>query len=86
VGKCKEAMEVFARTVGFYRPVQFWNDAKVEEFNDRSMYKVNNKAKDYDCLYCKDLGLIEVCSVSAAEDECFTEHVPCEHCNPASYE
>ena len=32
--------EVYSRSVGYYRPVKFWNAGKQEEFKDRKMYKV----------------------------------------------
>lgn len=39
--------EVYSRVVGYYRPVQSWNEGKQEEFKDRKEYKVG-------------LGIIEV--------------------------
>ena len=30
--------EVFSRVCGYLRPVSNWNDAKQEEFSDRTMY------------------------------------------------
>jgi len=32
--------EVFSRIVGYYRPVGDWNDAKKEEFKDRTTFNV----------------------------------------------
>ena len=32
--------EVYARSVGYYRPVSQWNNGKQEEFKDRKMYKI----------------------------------------------
>ena len=34
--------EVFSRVTGFFRPVQEWNEGKVEEFSDRKKYVVDN--------------------------------------------
>ena len=42
-GKKKCITEVYARTVGFYRPVQDWNKGKTEEFKDRKTYKEDPK-------------------------------------------
>ena len=39
--KC--VVEVYARTVGFFRPVQDWNKGKVEEFKDRVEYDTFKK-------------------------------------------
>ena len=34
--ECK--VEVFSRVTGFFRPVQSWNEGKVEEFKDRKTF------------------------------------------------
>lgn len=31
--------EVFSRVTGYLRPVSNWNDAKQEEFEDRTLFK-----------------------------------------------
>jgi len=33
--------EVYSRIVGYLRPIQQWNPAKVSEFKDRKMFKIN---------------------------------------------
>lgn len=33
--KCNKPCEVYSRIVGYYRPVQMWNDGKQEEFRLR---------------------------------------------------
>ena len=33
--------EVFSRVVGYYRPVQNWNNGKTEEFHDRKEFDEN---------------------------------------------
>ena len=35
----KVPCEVFSRVVGYYRPVQNWNDGKQEEFKERTPYQ-----------------------------------------------
>jgi len=30
--------EVYSRVVGYYRPVQFWNKGKKQEFKERMMF------------------------------------------------
>jgi len=35
---CAEKTEVYSRITGYYRPVQNWNDGKVQEFKDRKVY------------------------------------------------
>lgn len=31
--------EVYSRVVGYYRPVQNWNNGKQQEFNERNTYE-----------------------------------------------
>ena len=40
--KCGHACEVYSRVVGYYRPVDNWNDGKKEEFKDRVVYDVGD--------------------------------------------
>ncbi len=37
---CGKKTEVYSRITGYYRPVQNWNDGKVQEFKDRRVYNV----------------------------------------------
>jgi len=40
-GKCGKIVykpEIYSRVCGYIRPVSNWNDAKIEEFKDRSMF------------------------------------------------
>lgn len=36
--RCGRETEVYSRVVGYYRPVQYWNDGKQEEFRQRTEY------------------------------------------------
>ena len=38
--ECGERTEVYSRITGYYRPVQNWNDGKVQEFKDRRVYDI----------------------------------------------
>jgi ribonucleoside-triphosphate reductase (formate) len=40
--KCKGDADVYSRTVGYIRPVQYWNKGKVEEFALRKTFKIND--------------------------------------------
>lgn len=40
---CQGETEVYSRITGYYRAVKFWNDGKVEEFDERTEYKVCTK-------------------------------------------
>ena len=37
---CGQKTEVYSRITGYYRPVQNWNDGKVQEFKDRKVYDI----------------------------------------------
>ena len=39
---CGKKSEVYSRITGYYRPVQNWNDGKLEEFKHRKIYDINN--------------------------------------------
>jgi anaerobic ribonucleoside-triphosphate reductase len=43
---CGEDTEIYSRITGYYRPVQNWNDGKVQEFKDRRTYNVNKTNKE----------------------------------------
>ncbi len=38
MAKCNERVEVFSRVVGYFRPVDRWNDGKKEEFSERKTF------------------------------------------------
>ena len=40
--KCGKQTEVWSRITGYYRPIQNWNDGKVQEFKDRREYELEN--------------------------------------------
>ena len=39
-------VEVYSRVVGYFRPVNQWNDGKKEEFSERKEYKIPEEVKD----------------------------------------
>lgn len=43
--KCGEKTEIYSRITGYYRPVQNWNDGKIQEFADRKEYKVEESSE-----------------------------------------
>ena len=38
---CGQKTEVYSRITGYYRPVQNWNDGKLQEFRDRRVYDIS---------------------------------------------
>jgi ribonucleoside-triphosphate reductase len=55
--KCGRKTEVYSRITGYYRPVQNWNDGKLEEFKARKTYDIahsilkKSKKIDVDCSF-----------------------------------
>ena len=45
--KCNQTTDVYSRTVGYIRPVQYWNKGKKEEFVNRKLYKVDKAVKTH---------------------------------------
>ena len=39
---CGKVTEVYSRITGYYRPVQNWNDGKLQEYKNRTEYDVEN--------------------------------------------
>ena len=49
---CGQSAEVYSRITGYYRPVQNWNDGKLQEFTERKTYDIKNsvlKGKKQSC-------------------------------------
>ena len=40
--KCRKATEIYSRITGYYRPVQNWNDGKLQEYQNRTEYRMGN--------------------------------------------
>ena len=40
--KCGAPTEIYSRITGYYRPVQNWNDGKLQEYNNRVEYDIEN--------------------------------------------
>ena len=47
--KCHEKTEVYSRITGYYRPIQNWNDGKVEEYKQRKEYDLTHSHLSHDC-------------------------------------
>ncbi len=41
---CGAATEVYSRITGYYRPVQNWNDGKMQEYANRKLYDIDNSS------------------------------------------
>lgn len=42
MAQCGEKTEVYSRVVGYFRPIQQWNDGKREEFDQRKLFDLNS--------------------------------------------
>ena len=40
--RCGKVTEVYSRITGYYRPVQNWNDGKLQEYQNRTEYRMGN--------------------------------------------
>ena len=45
---CGEKTEVYSRITGYYRPLQNWNDGKVEEFKHRQEYEYKARIENFE--------------------------------------
>ena len=45
---CGKDTEVYSRITGYYRPIQNWNDGKVEEFKDRQEYEYKARIENFE--------------------------------------
>ncbi|MBQ6787646.1 MAG: ribonucleoside triphosphate reductase [Lachnospiraceae bacterium] len=43
--KCGKTTEIYSRITGYYRPVQNWNDGKLQEYNNRTEYQIGENTR-----------------------------------------
>jgi len=89
---CGKTTEVWSRITGYYRPIQNWNDGKVQEFADRKEYEVENsrlegrRLCDRETLTAPDAGTASP-SASQQEDGLFLfTTATCPNCKIAKSE
>ncbi len=44
--QCGMKTEVYSRITGYYRPVQNWNDGKVQEYKERTVYNIPSERQN----------------------------------------
>ena len=91
--KCGKDTEVWSRITGYYRPVQNWNDGKVQEFKDRKEYNIGHshftggihrhEACCGDGTVAHGMQPEEVGTVSAAHTAQFFTRTTCPNCRVA---
>jgi ribonucleoside-triphosphate reductase len=69
--KCGEKTEIYSRITGYYRPVQNWNEGKVQEYKNRKEYVVGKMKKMGEVKETK-----EVKKVEKVEKREFTKEIP----------
>ncbi len=55
--ECGQPAEVYSRITGYYRPVQNWNDGKVQEYKHRKLYNISTSklpSEREDACECAD--------------------------------
>ncbi len=60
--KCGKTTEIYSRITGYYRPVQNWNDGKLQEYQNRTEYQMGNKISKI-----TDKNKITACEAASAE-------------------
>ena len=69
---CGKQTEVWSRITGYYRPIQNWNDGKVQEFADRKEYELENSRLEGRRLCDRETGTTPdagTATVSAAPEQ-----------------
>ncbi len=88
--KCGRVCEVWSRITGYYRPVQNWNDGKVQEYAHRKEYELANSTLEGRRL-CDREGTpapveaapVEVAPAAPAEKIMLFSRVTCPNCRVA---
>lgn len=64
--KCGQTTEVYSRITGYYRPVQNWNDGKLQEYANRTEYQIGNSVIKGEHLKAKPASEIKAAALSAS--------------------
>ncbi len=65
---CGKKTEVYSRITGYYRPVQNWNDGKVQEFKDRKVYDIGHSVFVKKNAESHDQGCNDVCEIPGTSE------------------
>ncbi|MBR2614018.1 MAG: ribonucleoside triphosphate reductase [Clostridia bacterium] len=78
---CGAKTEVYSRITGYYRPVQNWNDGKLEEFNARKVYDIENSKLKREDLVKEE---VKACEVEVKGEDILLFTTPtCPNCKMA---
>lgn len=56
--QCNKPMQVWSRVVGYYRPVEYWNKGKAEEYKLRKTFKVDKSINSLETKTPKSKSLL----------------------------
>ncbi len=71
---CGNATEVYSRITGYYRPVQNWNDGKLQEYKNRVVYDIDNSS-----LKRPTSSIVKITSLAENVEEPVVEIAPMDH-------
>ena len=78
---CGAKTEVYSRITGYYRPVQNWNDGKLEEFNARKVYDIDNSKLKRDGVVVEEKA--ETCTAPVGSEILLFTTPTCPNCKMA---
>ena len=80
--ECGENAEVYSRITGYYRPVQNWNDGKLQEYKHRKLYDVMNSKLSEKAEVC-ECGEAEVAETNISNRTILFTTATCPNCQAA---
>lgn len=81
---CGKEAEVYSRITGYYRPVQNWNDGKLQEFKERKVYDITKSHLKVRTEAAKEIIAEENVSVEETKTLLFTTKT-CPNCKVAGF-
>ena len=83
---CGKTTEVYSRITGYYRPVQNWNDGKLQEFKERKVYDITKSHLKVRTEAAKEIIAEENVSVEETKTLLFTTKTCRKRCKEYDYE
>ncbi len=82
---CGAKTEVYSRITGYYRPIQNWNDGKVQEFKERKVYSILDykKHKEHTEIAAGKRNADELCDATPIDTAILFTTKTCPNCRTA---
>jgi len=80
--KCGKTTEIYSRITGYYRPVQNWNDGKLQEYENRTEYKMGSPVR-VQAAASRNADMTENKSVSEKDNTYLFTTKTCPNCSLA---